>query len=117
MSFGTENVDVEDKVICYSATTEDAIGIIKRKTPKGFIDVDFGKYTVRFDKLGREKNGSGCTRKRLKYYTEKEGKEIERQRMKMDFLCRIKRCRIEDFNLESIEKIWKICREEMEGKD
>lgn len=117
MSFETENVNVGDKVICYSASTEDRIGIITKKTPKGFIDVNFGKYLIRFDKYGREKGENGCLRKQLEYYTEEKGEKIRIKEMRKALLWKIGNCQMKEFGVESLEKIWGICQEEMRKKE
>lgn len=114
MNFSTENINVGDKVICYSGGMgAERIGTVVKKTPSGLIDVSFGHYKERFRKNGSEQKGSLWNHSWLDYYTDEKGKQIEETRKIKEMAYKISECKFRDFSLEALDLIWEICEKEI----
>lgn len=114
MNFSTENINVGDKVICYSSGLGgERIGIVVKKTPSGLVDVSFGNYRERFKKNGYELQGNSWDHDWLGYCTDEKEKQIEEAKKIRDLARKISECKFREFTLEALELIWSICKIEI----
>lgn len=118
MKFSTKNINVGDKVICYSGGMgTERIGTVVKKTPSGLIDVSFGHYKERFRKNGSEQKESIWNHKWLDYYTDEKGSQIEEESRIKGLAYKISECKFRDFSIEALDLIWAICEKEIQRNE